>query len=212
MQASVFSAGSQRPSPIRMAFEAPQAASNSTSAGSAQLSKGPRPVDVEAQQSPRSKPQPALFSAASQAPSPRRPFAAVCAAGHVGALPAATTAVGSSHHISVMPLSESCSVAYCTIASSSDAENRASFRDILPDVRRPVCSASFLVSFRFGGVRGPVRPDRRPSRGSARSRGVRSRSRFVGERPSASDPSPWSTAARERFVVDVRGASTAVIP
>ena len=48
MQASVSSGGSQRPSPIRMAFEAPQDASNSTSAGSAQLSKGPRPVDVEA--------------------------------------------------------------------------------------------------------------------------------------------------------------------
>lgn len=108
--------------------------------------------------------------------------------------------------------SESCSAAYSTIASSSDAENRASFRDTLPVVRRAVGSESFRVSFRFGGVRGPFRPDRGPSRGSARSRGVRSRSRFVGERPSASDPSPWSTAARERFVVDVRGASAAVIP
>ena len=102
-------------------------------------------------------------------------------------------------------------MAYSTIASSSDAENRASFRDTLPGVRR-LFSESFGGSFRFGGVRGPFRPDRGPSRGSTRSRGVRSRSRFVGDRPSASDSSPWSTTANERFVVDVRGASTAVIP
>ena len=102
MQASVFSGGSQRPSPMNLAFEAPQAASNSTSTGSAQVAKGPRPADVEAQQSPKSKPHPSLFSAASQTPSPRRPNALVCAAGHVGALH--STAVGSSHHIRVMPL------------------------------------------------------------------------------------------------------------
>ena len=86
MQASVLSWGSQRPSPMCFAFDAPQAASKTASAGSAQLSKGPRPVAVEGQQSPKSKPQPSLFSAASQTPSPKRPRAAVCAAGHVGLL------------------------------------------------------------------------------------------------------------------------------
>ena len=96
--------GSQRPSPMNLAFEAPQAASNSTSAGSAQACEGPAPHGRRAQQSRGRSRSPRC-----SAPRRRRRrrgglLRAVCAAGRVGALPAATTTVGSSHHISVMPL------------------------------------------------------------------------------------------------------------
>ena len=96
MQASVFSGGSQRPSPINLAFEAPQAASKP-------LPRGRRRPEGPAPGGRRSAAVPEVEAAArvvqrrvadAVAETPR---ALVRAAGHVGALPAARTTVGSSH-------------------------------------------------------------------------------------------------------------------